>query len=202
MIVKFDHVSYTCAIGKEDEFKKSFSEYKEAFYEKKIPNLDIKMEFMKLATSQHDLYMMIGEGSYPVEITSYPECVEGKNRLMVNSDELVILSSDIKETESFYEALGFATGESVMSIRPMLDQTEIKIRIEEERDLPSKTYLDQNGWGILAFVVDNAKKQKRQLESVGVRTTDIQELMVNGKNLKIFFAESNVGDLVELIGIR
>ena len=202
MIVKFVHISYTCRIGEETAFRKAYSDYEEAFCEKKVPNLDVKMEFMKLNTREHDLYMMTKEGNYPIEITSYSECVEGKNRLRVNSDELVILSSDMEKTEAFYRALGFATGDAGMSIKPMLNQTEIKIRIEQETDLSHKTYLDQKGWGILAFVVDNAKKQKRLLETAGVRATDIQELTVNGKCLKIFFAESNVGDLVELIGIR
>ena len=70
MIVKFDHISYTCPIGEEDEFKKAYSDYKEAFCEKKIFNLDTKMEFMKLDTREHDLYMMTKEGSYPIELTS------------------------------------------------------------------------------------------------------------------------------------
>lgn len=202
MIVKFDHISFTCPIGDEEKAMKSFSGYNRAFCENNVVNLDIKKEFMGLDTNMHDLYMLTKEDGYPIEITSYSQCVEGKNRLHVNAEEFVIVSKEVKETESFYENLGFALDQSVMIMKPLLDKDKIKIRIEPDKELEDKTYLDQTGWGILAFVVDNAEKQKRQLEKVGVYTTPIQELVVNGKKLKIFFAESKAGDLVELIGIR
>lgn len=202
MIVKFDHISYTCPIGEEDKVINSLSGYAQDFCENNVPNLEIKAEFMKMDTRMHDLYMLTKESGYPIEITSYSQCTEGKNRLTVDNNGFVILSKEVKETELFYEKLGFITEQSVMCMKPLLGKEKIRIRIEEDREADEKTYLDQKGWGILAFVVDNAEKQKRQLENAGVYTTAIQELLINGKKLKIFFAESNVGDLVELIGVR
>ena len=202
MIVKFDHISFTCFLGDEEAAMKEFAGYEQAFCENNVVNLDIKKDFLELDSHMHDLYMLTKEGGYPIEITSYNQCTEGKNRLHVSGGEFVIKSKDVKETEDFYANLGFVMEQQVMRMKPFLDKDAVTIRIEQDGDLSDKTYLDQKGWGILAFVTDNAERQKRQLDKAGVYTTSVQELPVNGKKLKIFFAESKVGDLVELIGIR
>ena len=202
MIVKFDHVSFSCVWGEETAVKNSFREYEEVFREENIENLSIKSEFMKSEAKKHHLYMLVKDGCYPIEITSYPACTAGRERLSIGSDEIRILTMDVKETEAFYKTLGFTAKDSVMTLKPLLDKTEIRLKIVPDGEIQQELYLDQQGIGIMAFVVDNAKKQKKQLENAGVYATDIQELVVNGKNLKIFFAKSNAGDLVELIGIR
>lgn len=202
MIVKLDHISYSCAFGEEEKVKASFEGYQSFFCEERIENLPIKSEFMRGRAKEHGLYMMGKEGCCPIEITSYPECCPGKERLSLEEDAVCIRTPDAVETGAFYERLGFGGSEDGMSLKPLLDKTKICIRIVEASEADDTFYLDQQGFGILAFVVDNAKKQKAQLESAGIYTTDIQELTVNGKKLKIFFAKSKAGDLVELIGIR
>ncbi len=202
MIVKLDHISYSCTFGEEESVKASFKGYQELFCEENIENLSIKSEFMQETAKEHCLYMLAKEGCYSIEITSYPDCCSGSERLTLEEGKIRVRTSDVKETESFYEKLGFCKNAECMSLKPLLDKTETCIQVELDHKMETSFYLDQKGWGILAFVVDNAKKQKRQLESAGITVTDIQELAVNGRNLKIFFAKSNAGDLVELIGIR
>lgn len=202
MIVKLDHISYSCAFGEEESVKASFEGYQELFCEETIENLSIKSEFMKDRAKEHCLYMLAKEGCCPIEITSYPNCCFGSERLSLEEGKIRVRTSDVEETESFYEKLGFCRNTDGMSLKPLLDKTETCIQVEQDYNVETSFYLDQKGWGILAFVVDNAKKQKRQLESAGIYVSDIQELAVNGRNLKIFFAKSNAGDLVELIGIR
>ncbi len=202
MIVKLDHISYSCAYGEEETVKASFAGYEEIFREENIENLLIKSEFMQNQAKEHCLYMLSKEGCCPVEITSYPVSCSGRERLTLEEDAICVRTSDVQETRGFYEALGFGEKEDRMSLKPLLDRTETNIRIVQDPGAAASFYLDQKGFGILAFVVDNGKKQKKQLESAGIYVTDIQELSVNGRNLKICFAKSKAGDLVELIGIR
>ncbi len=202
MIVKLDHISYSCAFGEEESIKASFEGYQEIFCEENIENLSIKSEFMREKVKEHSLYMLVKEGDYPIEITSYPNSHSGSKRLSLEEGKIRVRTSNVKTTERFYEKLGFRKDADRMSLKPLLDKTETCIWVEQDHKTENTFYLDQKGWGILAFVVDNAKKQKKQMESAGITVTDIQELVVNGRNLKIFFAKSDAGDLVEFIGIR
>lgn len=202
MIVKFDHISYSCILEEEEAVKTSLSGYEEVFAEKDLMNLPIKKEFLKLPAKIHNITMLQNPQSLPIEITAYPECVKGEERLSLTDEGIRILTADIEATTDFYQKLGFKQDGENLRIKPMLDASEICLQLTQVSGTSQITYLDQQGFGILAFVVDNGAKQKRQLESQGIYTTEIQELTVNGKSLKIFFAKSSAGDLVELIGIR
>jgi len=202
MIVKFDHISYSCSFDEEEEVKQSFEGYEEVFAEKGLINLPIKANYLKLSSEKHNITMLQKQQSLPIEITAYPECCGGVERLAPTKEEIRILTKDPEATIKFYEKLGFKQDGERLQLKPMLDASEICLRTEEVTDMETATYLDQEGFGIMAFVVDNGAKQKGQLESQGIYVTEIQELTVNGKILKIFFAKSSAGDLVELIGIR
>lgn len=202
MIVKFDHVSYSCSYEQEEQTKASFEGYEEVFCEKELKNLPIKKEFLKLPAESHNIIMLQKEEAVPIEITAYPECPKGKEKLVVGAGGFVINTADLEKTKVFYEALGFHRDGEKLYMKPMLDTKEIVLQFVQNCGVENATYLDMQGWGILAFVVDNGAKQKKNLENAGIYTTEIQELEVNGKKLKIFFAKSDVGDLVELIAIR
>lgn len=202
MIVKFDHISYSCAFGEEEQTKALFPAYQEAFAEQDLENLSIKAEFLKEPAKRHNITMLRGEGFYPIEITSYPQCFAGADRYAPEADIIRIFTPDVASTADFYGQLGFRQEGEDLVMKPMLDTREIRLRIEAAPDREVDTYLDQQGYGSLAFVVDNGARQKKQLEGLGIYTTEIQELTVNGKLLKIFFAKSSAGDLVEFIGVR
>ena len=88
MIVKLDHISYSCAYGKEESIKASFEGYREIFREENIENLSIKSEFMSTQEKEHCLYMMVKEGDVPIEITSYPGCFSGRERLSLKEGKI------------------------------------------------------------------------------------------------------------------
>lgn len=202
MIVKFDHISYSCAYAEEEQTKALFPGYQEAFAEKDLENLSIKAEFLKEPAKLHNITMLQADGGYPIEITAYPSCFQGAERYELQEQLIRIFTPDVEATADFYAKLGFRQEDADLVMKPMLDQREVRLRPEEASDREKTCYLDQQGYGSLAFVVDNGARQKKQLDGLGIYTTEIQELMVNGKLLKIFFAKSSAGDLVEFIGVR
>lgn len=51
-------------------------------------------------------------------------------------------------------------------------------------------------------MTNNIYKERENLCLNGLMTTDIMQLMLHGRQMKIFFAYSNQGDVCELIGVR
>ena len=202
MIVKFDHISFSCTFAEEEMVVKDFTGYEEVFSEKNLCNLEIKEPFLRVKQDTHNIFMLQKENCYPVEITSYAQCQQSERRLNVEADRICIKTADVELTEQLYKSLGFRGENGILEYKPLLDSAVVKLQIIQDSHAPTTTCLDDAGYGILAFVVDNSKKQKKQLEEAGFAVTEIQELTVNEKPLKICFAKSKAGDLIELIGIR
>lgn len=210
MIVKFDHISYSCSLLKEESARQLFSEYETVFHEKDLPNLAMKYPYMRKEQTTHNIMLLQKAGSYPIEITAYEACekrAEGKTEKYVLSDDKIdIYSANPMETKAFFALLGFKENEEgILELKPLLDEKPLCIKVcklpEESTDTHT-CFLDEEGFGSLAFVVDNAKKQKALFKEKDYPTSEIEELMVNGKKLKIFFTNSPMGEIIEFIGMR
>lgn len=199
MIIKFDHISYSCRIGEEpggllDGFVQEFSE-------RKLPNIAAKSSFMQEVSAYHDISLYRCEGKYPIEITAYPKCSGENEKYRVSDDAITVFSQDVEATVAFYEAIGFKqAGEQCLALLPFMEQKKVVLQVKAADT--GDVFLDKRGFGSLAFVVDRIEKHKAQLEKKNFTVTDIETLTVNGKELKICFATNNIGDIVEFIGIR
>lgn len=206
MIVKFDHISYSCALSQENNTRNLFDGYEVQFHEVELDNLPMKHTYMHEKPSKHNIMLLQKNGAYPVEITAYETCHKRSNGIdekYVLSEELIeIFSENPEKTEQFFELLGMKKGEdSVLELKPLLDEKKVRIKVHKSNE-NTQVRLDEEGFGSLAFVVDNAKKQKQSLTDNGIACTETEELTVNGKKLKIFFTNSPSGEIIELIGLR
>ncbi len=199
MIIKFDHISYSCQTGEEpvgllEGFTQEFSETK-------LPNITAKNSFLKNKAATHNISLYRCEGKYPIEITAYPEC-DGENRKYDVSDDLIVVySPDVETTVAFYEAIGFkVTEDKCLELLPFMEQKKVVLQVKEADT--DEVFLDKGGFGSLAFVVDRIEKHRTQLEKKAFQVTDVEMLKVNGKELKICFVTDGIGDIVEFIGIR
>lgn len=206
MIVKFDHISFSCTLEEEKEVRDLFKNYEIVFHEEKLRNSVIKKDYMCAEQELHNITLLNAQDEYPIEITAYPKCIlsdlnEGVKYELVD-DYIVIYSVEPSETERFLELLGMKQGEDTLwEVKPLLDKRKLRIKVcKVEKD--RKIYLDSVGYGSLAFLVDNICKQKKLLENNNIRCSDIDELLVDGKMLKIFFASSITGEIIEFIGLR
>lgn len=199
MIIKFDHISYSCDIDNPAmEIVEGFSL---DFSERELLNIDAKHAFLQKKAMYHDISLYRCEGKYPIEITAYPEC-GGHNKKYLVSDEVITVYSECPdETRQFYETLGFKSMEDdILGLQPFMESKKVILKIESADT--GEVFLDKKGFGSLAFVVDRIEKHKMQLEKKNYPVTEIETLTVNGKALRICFVMNNVGDIVELIGIR
>lgn len=206
MIVKFDHISYSCALSQENNIRNLFSGYEVQFHEIGLENLSMKRAYMRDVQEEHNIMLLQKKGSYPIEITAYQTChsrtsgIEDKYVLM--DDCILIYSENPEATVMFFELLGMKKGEdSVLELKPLLDEKTVRIQVCKAEEC-AQVYLDDEGFGSLAFVVDNAKKQRQLLKDNNIKCSEVEELVVNGKELKIFFTKSSAGEIIEFIGLR
>ena len=206
MIVKFDHVSYSCALGEEEKVRGMFEGYHTEFHEVDLKNMPMKFPYMHTRQEKHNIMLLSKADSYPVEITAYVICRErqesGFSKYVVNHDLIEVYSVNPEKTKAFFELVGLKTDEEgTFWIKPMLDERTLKIKVCQAKQ-DRKVYLDEEGFGSLAFVVDNAKKHREQMLNGGFSCSEIEELLVNGKKLKIFFTNSPTNEIIEFIGLR
>ena len=206
MIVKFDHISYSCALNNEEKVRSMFEGYHTEFHEVDLKNMPMKFKYMHSETEKHNIMLLSKTGSYPVEITAYDTCQERQEGVLpkyVVKDELIeIYSVNPEKTKVFLELVGLKKEEDgVLWVKPMLDERVLKIKVCQSKQ-DTAVYLDEEGFGSLAFVVDNAKKHREQMINGGFPCSEMEELLVNGKKLKIFFTNSPTNEIIEFIGLR
>jgi len=212
MIIKFDHISYSAPIDKEEAVRESFSDYNLIFEERGLNNLEIKSGFFMKEHELHNILMLNAEGKYPIELTMYDECYGQNAMYELGTDEIIIKSADVASSARFYEAFDFTRTESessdlesctetVLTLKPMFDSKVVSLRLVKS-SITERTVLDANGFGSLALVVDSIDRYGAVLAEAGYSITDIQSLVVNGKTLKIAFASGKNNEIVELIGVR
>lgn len=199
MIIKFDHISYSCEIDNPAvEIVEGFCL---DFEERELPNMEAKHVFLQREAKIHNISLYRCEGKYPIEITAYPECTGYNKKYQVSDEAITVYSRCPDETRRFYEVLGFKGAEGdVLELQPFMESKKVILKIQAGET--EEVFLDKLGFGSLAFVVDRIEKHKLQLEKNNYSVTEIETLTVNGKLLRICFAANNVGDIVELIGIR
>lgn len=198
MILKFDHISFSCAL--QDKTDWLVEGYTQAFCEKELPNIEAKRRFLKQQAAMHDIALYHCEDKYPIEITAYPVCVGHNTKYDIGDDVITVYSKNPEETIAFYRALGFKEDGMALEIMPFMDQKKVRLQVKEAET--GDVFLDKAGFGSLAFVVDKIERHQKQLEKQGYFVSDADTLTVNGKLLKICFASNQAGDIVELIGVR
>lgn len=199
MIIKFDHISYSCKT--EESVEWLVGNYIQEFKETHLPNIEAKCAFLQKYEPFHDIALYNCHGKYPIEVTAYPECM-GENKKFDISDEVITVYSMCPEkTVAFYEAVGFRLSEGMfLELLPFMEQKKVILQVVQA-DI-GEVFLDKKGFGSLAFVVDRIEKHKQQLEKKGYAVSSTDPLSVNGKELKICFVSDDAGDIVELIGVR
>ena len=200
MIVKFDHIAYACSRNELKAVLEKLKGYSKVFLDQNLPNLDIKHSFMNHWCDTHDIYLLTCNHSLPIEITAYKQVSEG-NKYELVDDTILVNTTSIEESMNFYKAIGFKSyNESEMLIKPIIGDREIKLGFNKLAN--TINYLDSAGYCCLAFVTNNAEKEKNKLEKENVCTTEVRPLCVNSKQMNIFFAYNDFGDICEFISIE
>lgn len=202
MIIKLDHIAYSCNRNEMEHVLEMFSGYQMVFHETNLKNLPIKRGLMDSWAEDHDIVLLNRDGFLPVEMTAYDETVCGCEKYKIENNLITVFCNSIINSKMFYKALGFnEIGDNIMILRTLIGEV-VTIRFESiSVPLPNdhRTRLDSKGYCCLAFVTNNAEKEKRKLDKCGAETTEIMKLVINKKTLNIFFVYNECDDIVEFI---
>lgn len=211
MIIKIDHVAVLSTDPiKEKEYMESLG-YRLVFKEEGIHNPQIKIGLMKNYTDKQSLLLYSRPGSIPLEYINYG--IEGKGQGYIypvfsekELKKLIIKTKDVNKSADFWNSFGFK----------LTDKNREKIQMEFKAIISGETYalelvfeevperqamLDDTGFNCIGFISNCAQKEKERIKSLGYRVTKIEEIRVNGKNLKVFFVIGFLGEIVEIISI-
>ncbi|MFA6290443.1 MAG: hypothetical protein WC637_01605 [Victivallales bacterium] len=123
----------------------------------------------------------------------------------VNLNKLAVKSGKPAESVKFWECLGFRrAGEtedfSILEFNSPLGRNSCKMYLKTG-ETAGEHFLDDDGFNCMAFMSNSSAKEKSLLAGKNFRTTEIEQLMVNGKILNIFFAVGPCGELVEIVSL-
>lgn len=208
MIIKFDHLSYSCGYEEEEKMISRFCDAGGGYtiqFKERVKNLPIKDEIMQNACDMHGMVMLQPADqthfhtSVPIEITSYPK-VSGYSAYNLGVGRIEFQTPNIKESAGFYQQLGFQKEDcNILSLTTLLDKNKVYIKLVESKVF-YPCYLDVSGFSSIAWIVSKIEKYADMIKNRGIKVTNIEELVVNKRRLKICFAIGKQGELVELIG--
>lgn len=210
MIIKFDHLSYSCSYEEEEKTINMFCSNGEGGghilqFRERIKSPLIKNQIMQNACDMHGLVMLQPidqnhfRSSVPIEITSYPK-VFGSPSYDLLEGLIEFRTRKIEDSLSFYQQLGFEKEtRNVLSLKTMLDKKRIYVKLVESSDYYSHC-LDVKGFSSMAWIVNKIEKYTNKLKGQGITVTDISEVIVNKRRLKICFVIGKQGEIIELIG--
>ncbi|MCX6984811.1 MAG: hypothetical protein NT118_08695 [Lentisphaerae bacterium] len=123
----------------------------------------------------------------------------------VTLNKLMVRTGNPSESIKFWECLGFkSAGEtedlSIMEFISPLSKKSSMMYLKTEKT-GGKYFLDDDGFNCIAFVSNSSAKEKSILSGMNFRTTEIEQLRINGRPLNIFFAIGPCGELVEIVSL-
>lgn len=206
MLIKIDHVCYTCARENDKSIIDANPSYKVLFKETDLENLDIKQGMSCCENKVHDIVYLEAKGKIPIEITEYGVIDEGKNEPAFNSETstLYIPTHNLADSIAFFQFCGAKIPEQTLTyakgtIKGLFDKTTLNIELNLS-DQACDWILDRSGVCCLALVVKDIEKERdKWLEQY--HATEIRMLNVNGKRLKIFFGVGKCGETIEVISL-
>ena len=199
MIIKFDHIALTCKTSEWKEVLEGLSEYILVFANENVPNLPLKRKLMSTWKERHVIALLVAKEGLPIEITAYDAVADIPAKYELSGDSVCVYTKDTEESLAFYEAVGFKrTGDLELEKRFLIEPLSVKLHLEKADafhkadTMPQMPCLDQAGFCCLAFVTNNAEKERARLIQKGTTVTEIEDLTLGEKILKIFFSKKKI----------
>lgn len=206
MLIKIDHICYACSLNEEQDVLKKYSDYNLKFTEKNLKNIDIKKKILSCKNEHHNINYLESTNALPIEITSYQNICEEQNSLFYDDKKLLlrILSNNVQLTKELFALCGAKFQQecddyAIGTIKGIFDKKALNIEIRHSSE-KREWILDGEGVCCVAIVVkDINEERKKWLRNFDA--TEIDELEVNGRKLKIFFGMGKCGEKIEIISL-
>lgn len=202
MIIRFDHLTYVCNNAHIEDTLSKFANlgYKEQFREESIPNISPKIPYLCFSNETHSLYFLEKENAIPVEVISY-ELTSQEEQVVDYKQEGFTFSyytQDVESLNSLFEAVGFKrVDENTFNAKGVLDKNDTVIVINKNKK--TSPNLDNEGFTCPTLFVDSYLKTKSKVEECGFICSESSPIVINGRDLKIFFVVGKHKEVLELI---
>lgn len=202
MVIRFDHLTYVCNNAHLEDTLSKFAKsgYKEQFREEGIPNISPKKPYLRFSNKTHSLYFLEKENAIPVEVVSYELTSQEEQVADYKQDgySFSYYTQDVESLNTLFESVGFKrVDENTFNAKGVLDKNDSVIIINKS-DKPSHN-LDNEGFTCPTLFVDSYLKTKSKVEENGFICTEASPIVINGRDLKIFFVVGRHKEVLELI---
>lgn len=201
MIISVDHIAMS-SLNIENDLQNTESRGYSCLFCEKLSNLKIKEQFLSKWQDWHILAFCENKSGYNIELLNHGQITENKGYIeFIKNNEVMIKTPNTSKSMILWESLGFkkASGNRLV-FSSFFAKTPLYITIAETKDIPERQ-LDDFGCNCMGFITSSITDQYTKLKQICNRITDIGELCVNGKNMKIFFAQYNNNEIIEIIEI-
>lgn len=193
MIIKFDHITYVASLEKKRKVLSKFNDDNLLFKEINKKNMKEKYCLMNMQQEYFDMYYF--DEVMPVEVLFYNEVFTG-NVIFMEPDKRTVhaRSTDLEICRNILKCIGFKE-ETIckqnnlkFNIKGIFDKSDYWICIEKASSV-STSHLDDQGYGCIAFLVDNLENLRNEIgnrQEIDV-LTEPEDIIINGRCLKIFF---------------
>jgi catechol 2,3-dioxygenase-like lactoylglutathione lyase family enzyme len=210
MICSIDHIALTCSDAKSACSKISSWGYQKVFTETGMPNPLIKRPLMKNWSEKHDVFYFRRDGALNIEVIRYDTVHRGQSFLDKQEKPfekgIVLYSRELEAGYRFWSLFGLRLVRKdsdrywCLFRSPLLGELTFVII---QRTAALKDFaLDTEGFNCIAFLSTSIDQERDFLLDSGVKTTPVENVVVNGKNMAILFAEGKDGEIVEVIGLK
>jgi hypothetical protein len=205
MFLQIDHVAFAVSDCQKNFLNFQKIGYQLNFFEKNLNNLSIKKSFLHNYQLKHDLMLLKKPGSFSIELLDhgnlYEETFLYHSNFLEPFNHIQITVNSMSASLKFWQTLGFQRqSDQSLLFFSFLDRTNYKISLVENSQV-QELYLDNKGLNCIAFISNNIKDDWNLLKPVSKNITKVENLIVNDKNLEIFFCQGPSNELVEIIGI-
>lgn len=212
MILSIDHIALTCSDSSRACQYLTSMGYKERFAAVNVPNPVIKKNLSQTWCATHDLLFFEKPDSFNIEVIKYDAVYEGKSFLTpvfehaeyVPGKTIIISAVDLERAYQFWSLFGIKVLTKERDHYVCVFQTpfskEVFFIIALSQALCADTLMDLAGFNCIAFVSASLVNDHQLFIKKGINVTPIEDIVVNGKKLFIFFAKGSQGENVEVIG--
>lgn len=202
MVIRFDHLTYVCNNTELEYTLSKFTSigYREVFREECIPNIPPKKPLLKHPNEKHSLFFLEKDNSIPIEVISYELTTHSPQMIEFASEgcSFTYNTRDVEYLKLLFESIGFKRiDEQTYNAKGVLDKNDSIINIKEAVN-PS-ALLDNEGFTCPTIFIDSYVKTKAKVEENGFTCTESYPIVINGRDLKIFFAIGKTNEIIELI---
>ena len=204
MIIKFDHLTYVTDEGHYDFVHNRMGQngYSLKFKEINLRNIQPKIPFLLLENTHHSMYYYEADRGLPIEIVVYNRLRPGFPTVdyTYNNRDFTLKTQNNSKLCALLKALGVQmNNDSSCRLNGLFDKAPINAVLQVETTV--EPVLDTEGFCCPTLLVDSYERVKNGIESGGGFCTEMEELNVNGRQLKVFFAIAG-STIIELISSK